>query len=129
MIANDPSLFFEINQCWETKTLTDLSEADASPLADLCDHAHGCQHVRLAEQARKAAPTQPRWFPVPTVPGATGRVFSIVPTLTSSFCFLLSVVLLGCTPLQTSLIEKGVNRMQILPVRISISPYVGQDSC
>ena len=134
MIATDPSLFFEINQCWETKNLTDLSEADASPLADLGDHAHCRQHVRLAQQARKTSPSQVAGrFPVrpPTVPpGTTGRVFSFLATLAASlFCLLLPVVLLGCAPLQTSLIEKKKGENWMHSQRISISPYVGQDSC
>ena len=82
----------------------DLSEADASALADLADHAHSCQHVRLAQEVRQAATSKTRGLPITSsMTSNGGRLFTFLPSFSASVNFLLSVFLLGSTSFQTGL--------------------------
>ena len=82
----------------------DLSEADASALADLADHAHGCQHVRLAQEARQAATSKTRGLPVTSsMTSNGGKILAFLPSFSSAVNFLLAVFLLGSTSFQTGL--------------------------
>ena len=82
----------------------DLSEADASALADLADHAHGCQHVRLAQEARQAATAKTRRLPVTSsMTSNRGKILAFFPSFSAAVNFLLAVFLLGCTSFQTGL--------------------------
>ena len=89
----------------------DLSEADASALADLADHAHSCQHVRLAQEARQAATSKTRGVPVTSsMTSNGGRLFTFLPSFSASVNFLLAVFLLGSTSFQTGLENKAVKQ-------------------
>ena len=82
----------------------DLSKTDASALADLADHAHSCQHVRFAQEARQAATSKTRGLPVTSsMTSNRGKILAFLPSFSASVNFLLSVFLLGCTSFQTGL--------------------------
>ena len=82
----------------------DLSETDASALADLADHAHSCEHVRLAQEVRQAATSKTRGLPVTSsMTSNRGKILAFLPSFSASVNFLLSVFLLGCTSFQTGL--------------------------
>ena len=82
----------------------DLSEADASALADLADHAHSCQHVRFAQEVRQTATAKTRRLPVTSsMTSNGGKILAFLPSFSAAVNFLLSVFLLGCTSFQTGL--------------------------
>ena len=89
----------------------DLSETDASALADLADHAHSCEHVRLAQEVRQAATSKTRRLPVASsMTSNRGKILAFLSTFSASVNFLLSVFLLGSTSFQTGLENKAVKQ-------------------
>ena len=90
----------------------DLSETDASALADLADHAHSCQHVRFAQEARQAATSKTRGLPVTSsMTSNRGKILAFLPSFSASVNFLLTIFLLGSTSFQTGLEIRFVRKM------------------
>ena len=106
----------------------DLSESDASALADLADHAHGCQHVRLAQEARQAATSKTRGLPVTSsMTSNGGRLFTFLPAFSAPVNFLLAVFLLGSTSFQTGLENKVCEEENVKDIFHSL--YADQGTC